>query len=264
MESHGSLIMISGAKQMPGRSPGGAAPADLRIVRLPIRSHDTPMRVPNNIPIRSLLLLFSVFVAVIVVFLLFGDQVEAWTELAMERSSGKLWQTGLLVVALLVVDVVIPIPSSIVCTAAGIFMGIPAGILAAWIGLTGTVAASYLIGRFATKPAEAVIGKQEFHLLQRFHQRHGIWLLIAMRPVPILSEASVLFAGISRLAPLPVLLVTGLGNLIVAGMYVVLGAWGREADAFLPAFGLSMVLSALFMVVARWRAKTLPTIEKGN
>ena len=111
------------------------------------------------------------------------------------------------------------------------------------------------MGRFATKPAEVVIGKQEFGLLQRFHQRHGIWLLVAMRPVPILSEASVLFAGIARLRPVPVLVVTGLGNVIVAGLYVILGAWGREADAFMPAFGLSILLSAIFMGIAHRQSK---------
>lgn len=220
------------------------------------------MSLREKIPYRTLLLLFTVIVAVIIVFMLFGDRVEEWTELVMLRAQDNLWQIGFLVVALLVIDVVVPIPSSIVCTAAGIFMGIPAGTLAAWIGLTGTVIASYLIGRFATKPAEIVIGKREFDILQRFHQRQGIWLLIAMRPVPILSEASVLFAGISRLHPLPVLVVTGLGNIIVAGLYVILGAWGREADAFLPAFGLSVLLSAIFMGIAHFHAKTINTVEK--
>jgi len=108
------------------------------------------MSLRENIPYRTLLLLFTVIVAVIIVFVLFGDRVEAWTELVMQRAQDNLWQIGMLVVALLVIDVVVPIPSSIVCTAAGMFMGIPAGILAAWIGLTGTVIASYLIGRFAT------------------------------------------------------------------------------------------------------------------
>lgn len=218
----------------------------------------------EKIPVRTLLLLFTVIIAVIVVFMLFGDRVEEWTQIVMLRAQDNLWQIGFLVVVLLVIDVVVPIPSSIVCTAAGMFMGIPAGTLAAWIGLTGTVIASYLIGRFATKPAEIVIGTREFELLQRYHQRHGIWLLIAMRPVPILSEASVLFAGISRLHPMPVLIVTGLGNIIVAGLYVVLGAWGREADAFLPAFGISVLLSAIFMGFAHVHAKTIKTVQKGD
>ena len=216
-----------------------------------------PLR--NKIPVRTLLLLFTVIAAVIIVFTLFGDRVEAWTALVMQRAQDNLWQIGVLVVALLIIDVVVPIPSSIVCTAAGMFMGIPAGILAAWIGLNGTVIAGYLIGRFATKPAELVIGKREFGLLQRYHQRHGIWLLIAMRPVPILSEASVLFAGISRLAPVPVFIITALGNILIATLYVVLGAWGREADAFLPAFAVSILLSALFLGIARWRATTIQT-----
>jgi uncharacterized membrane protein YdjX (TVP38/TMEM64 family) len=221
------------------------------------------MTLREKIPIRTFLLLFGVIAVVITTFLLFGDRVESMTQIAMARSRQAPWQTGLLVVFLLVIDVVVPIPSSIVCTAAGIFMGIAAGTLAAWIGLTGTVVASYLIGRYATKPAEIIIGTKEFELLQRFHQRHGLWLLIAMRPVPILSEASVLFAGISRLPLVPVLLATGLANIIVAALYVALGAWGRETDAFMPAFGLSIALSAVFMGIARWRSKSNQTVEKG-
>lgn len=213
----------------------------------------------NQIPIRTLLLLLTVIVAVIVVFLLFGDAVEAWTLSAMEQSQSHPLYVGLLVVALLMIDVVLPIPSSVVCTAAGIFLGLGRGTLAAWIGLNGTVLASYLIGRYAASPAEHLIGKQEFALLQRFHKRHGLWLLLAMRPVPILSEASVLFSGISRQPLLPVLAVTALGNLVVAAAYVVVGAWGREADAFLPAFGISIALSAVMMVIARWRTRAQMT-----
>ena len=222
------------------------------------------MRLRDKIPVRTLSLLLAIIFFVIVIFVLFGEPVEAWANGLMQHSQNHIWKTGLLVVALLVIDVVVPIPSSIVCTAAGIFMGITAGTLAAWVGLTGTVLASYLIGRYATKPAEGIIGKQEFLLLRQFHQRHGLWLLIAMRPVPIFSEASVLFAGIARLGLWSVLLVTGPANLIVAGMYVALGTWGRETQTFLPAFGLSIMLSAIFMGIAHWRSKSMHTTGKGT
>lgn len=224
-----------------------------------------PMPVRENIPVRSLLLLTAVVAAVMAVFLLWGERLEVWTDQTMTHSAAHPWQIALLVIVLLGIDVAVPIPSSVVCTAAGIFLGIPSGTLAAWLGLMLTVAASYLIGRYATRPAEAVIGPREFALLQRFHAKHGLWLLVAMRPVPMFAETSVLFAGIARLPPLPVMVATGLANLIVAGMYVILGAWGRQADAFLPAFGLSLLLSAIFMAVARWRTTSTTTrIAKGN
>lgn len=209
----------------------------------------------HKIPIRTLFLLFTVIFAIIVSFLLFGEGIEAWTESLIERTRNHPLQIGVLVIFLLMIDVVVPIPSSLVITAGGMILGVAAGVLASLIGLTGTVLIGYLIGRYAARPAEKLIGAREVEIMHVFQRRFGLWLLLAMRPVPILAEASVLFSGILRQPVIPVFAVTGLGNLVVSVLFVSVGLWGRESDAFLLSFAISILLTALLMAIAQWRIR---------
>jgi hypothetical protein len=56
-----------------------------------------------------------------------------------------------------------------------------------------------------------------------------------------------------------VLAVTALGNAGVSLVYAAVGAWGRLSAAFLPAFGVSILLSgALLLGLRRNRATPQP------
>ncbi len=207
-------------------------------------------------PIRTACLLTLVLLAIIVPFCLFGTSVNAWTDRLIAQASTHRLTAGALLTALLAVDIVMPVPSSLVSTACGLALGFLGGTLASFIGMTISATAGYFIGRYAAAPAETLIGKDEVALLNSFTARHGVWVLLALRPVPVLAEASVLFSGLSR-QPLPrVLAVTALGNLAVSAVYAAVGVWGRLSDSFLLAFGASMLLSGLLML---WLRRTRPT-----
>lgn len=208
-------------------------------------------RKPFMIPIRSLLLFVAVVAFVLVGFALFGDTVDAWTEARLAEAQQRPFLTAMILMALLLVDIVFPVPSSVISTACGIFLGVWAGTLASFAGMTGTVVAGYALGRYAAKPTEYLIGAREAEMLHAFHVRHGLWLLLALRPVPVLAETSVLFSGIARLRFGPVLAVTAIGNLSVSLVYVLVGVWGRKSGSFLLAFGVSIVVTGLVFLVSR-------------
>ena len=74
--------------------------------------------------------------------------------------------------------------------------------------------------------------------------------------MPVLAEASVIFAGLGRMdvtrAAWPLLL----GNAAVSLIYAWVGDGGRSPDAMLPAFLGSLALSALLMAAAwLWRRR---------
>jgi len=82
------------------------------------------------------LLFVLVLIAIVVVpFILFGSSLEAWTFglITPERSAPVIAIAGIL---LLVVDVLLPIPSTFVASGLGAMLGAPLGILATAIGLT--------------------------------------------------------------------------------------------------------------------------------
>jgi len=206
-------------------------------------------------PWRTLTLLLAVLLAVIVPFLLFGASVDAWAERVIARAAAHPFSTGALLTLLLASDILMPVPSSLVSTACGMTLGFAMGTLASFSGMSITTVAGYLIGRYASAPAEQVIGKSDVAFLRRFHERHGLWLLLALRPVPVLAEASVLFFGLSRRPFLPMLAVTAAGNLAVSAVYAAVGAWGKSSDSFLPAFGASILLSGVLLLGVRFKRK---------
>ncbi len=205
---------------------------------------------------RSGVLLALVLLAIIVPFVLFGGAVDAWAGRLVAQAESHRRATGLLLMLLLAVDIVLPVPSSLVSTACGMALGFFGGACASFVGMSLSAATGYGIGRALSRSAGRFIGQGESALLRTFHARYGVWMLLALRPVPVLAEASLLFSGLSR-QPVPgVVAATALGNAAVSLVYAAVGAWGRRADAFLPALGVSLLLAGLlFRVLSRWRAR---------
>jgi uncharacterized membrane protein YdjX (TVP38/TMEM64 family) len=209
----------------------------------------------QTIPFRSIALVTAVMLAVIVPFLLFGGAVDAWAEGVIDRAGENRFLPGLLLALLLASDILVPVPSSLVSAACGMTLGFWGGTGASFAGMSVTALAGYLIGRYASPYAGRLIGERETALLRAFHRRHGVWLLLALRPVPVLAEASVVFSGVSRLPFRQVAAVTALGNLAVSAVYAAIGVWGSLSGSFVPAFLASMALSGAMIAVMRMKGK---------
>ncbi len=214
-------------------------------------------------PCRALALLACVAVAIIVPFCLFGPAIDAWTDRLLLQADAHRWATGAALTLLLATDIVLPVPSSLASTACGLTLGFAGGALASFLGMSLSAAAGYALGRSVSGAARRLIGQRESELLAAFHRRHGAWMLLALRPVPVLAEASVLFSGLVR-QPLPgVVAATALGNAGVSLAYAAVGAWGRISDSFLPAFGASLLLSGVALAVMRRPSKAAATSASG-
>ncbi len=205
----------------------------------------------HKLPRRTLALVIAVCLFVIIPFLIWGDAVNAAAGSLIGQAQERRLLTGLALTALLAVDILLPVPSSLVSTACGMTMGFVGGTAASFMGMTISVLGGYLLGRFSAAYAEKMIGSAETEMLRRFQARYGVWLLLLMRPVPVLAEVSVLFSGISRCPFLIVFLMTALGNLAVSAAYAAVGVWGGLSDSFIPAFLASIALSGLLMLLAR-------------
>jgi uncharacterized membrane protein YdjX (TVP38/TMEM64 family) len=204
-------------------------------------------------PVRSIALIVAVLLAIIAPFLLFGGAVDAWAGGVIARAESNRLLTGGLLALLLASDILMPVPSSLVSTACGMTLGFWGGTCASFAGMSVTALAGYCIGRYAAPSAARLIGAREAALLRDFHRRHGVWLLLVLRPVPVLAEASVVFSGVSRLPAGRVAAVTALGNLVVSAVYAAVGVWGSLSDSFIPAFLASMGLSGAMIAVMRMR-----------
>ncbi len=202
-------------------------------------------------PWRTLLLATVVAVLVIVPFVLYGAAVEAWTRAFVAGAAEHPARVAAVLGGLLVVDVLAPIPSSLVSTACGTLLGFPLGWLVSSLGMTISGVAGYLVGRALTPGARRAIGERELAMLERLYARWGIWVLAILRPVPVLAEASVVFAGLARVSRRAGFVALVLSNLGISAVYVAVGSTAALHHTFLTAFLAALLLPGLAMLLAR-------------
>ena len=205
----------------------------------------------KRLPVRATLLFFAVAFAIIVPFCIWGGAIEAWFDGQMKLASAHPERTALVLFGLLATAIVLPVPSSLVSTCCGLTLGFPVGFLISFMAMNVSAGLGYLLGRFGARYAANLIGVRDQKILESFARNGAKWLLLLLRPVPVLAEASVLFSGIARQ---PIKRAAGevlLGNVIVSAVYVAVGTWGKTADSMLLALGATLVVAGICLVVGR-------------
>ncbi|HIV09904.1 MAG TPA: VTT domain-containing protein [Candidatus Spyradenecus faecavium] len=201
---------------------------------------------------KTVWLLLGVGAAILVPFALFGGPIEAWFGRLADPAAGTARRVmGGVLFGLLAFDVVLPVPSSLASTLCGVLFGLWGGFWISFGAMTVSAALGYALGWLCSGWARRAIGEREDALLRDFLRRYGTPVLIALRTVPVLAEASTLFAGIGRMAPLRAAPPLLLGNAAVSLIYAWVGALGHSADAMVPAFLGSLALSGLLLLGAR-------------
>jgi uncharacterized membrane protein YdjX (TVP38/TMEM64 family) len=172
------------------------------------------------------LLLAAILLALILVpFALFEDSMTAWARDFLMRPQAS-WILASGIAALLAGDLLLPVPSSIVSTAAGALLGFAAGTLASWAGMTAGCVLGYWLGvRAAREPARRILGEAEMLRMVRAQRRWGAWTVLLLRPIPVLAEASVVYAGMGALPFHRFLALTAAANLAISAVYAYLGAF---------------------------------------
>ena len=198
--------------------------------------------------LRWTLLMGLVLALIVVPFVLFGEQIEAGTGAFLEDAEQRPWLNAAVLGGLLAADILLPVPSSIVSTGCGMVLGFLAGTLVSLAGMSISCAAGYALGRVARPAAERLLGPREAVRLEALRGRFGDWLIVLTRPVPVLAEGAVLFAGMGRMPPARFFALSTLANLGISAAYALIGASTRS---FLVAFVAAVALSGLFMLIAR-------------
>ena len=165
--------------------------------------------------LRWILLFALTLVAILIPFLLWGEAIEAWTTAFLRSGAGR-WTVAAVVAGLLASDLALPVPSSLVSTAAGALLGFGAGTLASWVGMCLGCTLGYWLGTAGRSDLERVVAARD---------KYGDWILVLFRPVPVLAEASVLFAGLSRVPWRRFAVLTFTANLAVSAAYAYAGAY---------------------------------------
>jgi uncharacterized membrane protein YdjX (TVP38/TMEM64 family) len=186
--------------------------------------------------------LFLALVALVFLpFLLWGDVLEAaFTQAgaaAWLSSYGRwAWAAGL---ALLVVDLFLPVPATVVMAALGYVYGAVVGGLVAAAGsfLAGTLA-YWLCRRFGRGVARRIAGAAGLEKGERLFATIGGWLVALSRWLPVLPEVVACMAGLARMPARTFHLALACGSVPLGFTFAALGQAGAEQPV------LALVLSA--------------------
>ena len=189
---------------------------------------------------------------VLLPFVLFGEQFEAFGK-QITQSDTSRWLVAGAVFSLLALDVFLPVPSSIVSTGAGVLLGFAAGTTVVWSGMMAGSLLGYAVGSRGAAAARKLVGEHGIARAADLVKRYGDLTIVLCRPVPVLAEASVVFAGLVRANYGRFLRLTVTSNLGIAAGYAAVGAYSRRLDtySFLIAFLGALLLPGIFILISR-------------
>lgn len=192
-----------------------------------------------------LLLLSGLLALILVPFALLDAPLSAIIAGKLDRAGGQMLAAAL-VVGALTADILLPIPSSIVSVAAGALLGWAGGTLAVTAGMILAVSSGHWLGRaVGPRLLPKMLPEGERHRLFRLVGRHGVWMVAALRAVPVLAEASAIVAGMAGI-PLSRLLPTCLASSFgIAVLYAGTGSLTVPLFADVVLFPAALVLALL-------------------
>ncbi len=185
-------------------------------------------------------------VLVLIPFLLWGD----WFQESFDAAATRAWLQGLgpwgwlAAVALLVGDLILPVPATPVMSALGWVYGAIAG------GLIGA-AGSFLSGSLAyglcralgEQAARRLLGEHDLERGRRLFSGAGGWIVALSRWLPVLPEITCCMAGLTRMPPVRFFSSLACGSVPMAFVFAWVGSRGEESP------GTTMLLCIVLPVV---------------
>jgi uncharacterized membrane protein YdjX (TVP38/TMEM64 family) len=160
---------------------------------------------------------------------------------------GWAWLAG---VGLLVGDLVLPVPSTIVMSALGVIYGAFVGGLLAGAGSLMGGIAGYWLSRLVGRPmAVWLVGEEAFCRTETLFARGGSWLVLTSRWLPVFPEAVSCLAGLARMPFKTFLAASATGSLPMGFAFAGIGALAQERQGL--AMGLSIILPVLSWLIGR-------------
>jgi uncharacterized membrane protein YdjX (TVP38/TMEM64 family) len=154
-------------------------------------------------------------------------------------------------VGLLVADVLLPVPSSLVMVAHGALFGVVVGTLLSLSGSVGAAMFGFAIGRRGGRFLNRVVTPAEQSRANDLLARWGALAIIVTRPIPLLAETVAIMSGTSSLGWRTVALASAVGSLPPALLYALTGAAVANFQNTSLMFGVVLLIAGLFWLIGR-------------
>ena len=180
------------------------------------------------------------------------------TDLMQENGGAVAALVGL---ALLWVDILLPIPSSLIMIANGALFGMWIGAALSLVGGLGASMIGFYLGSKGAKVISKWISIEEQERATRILKRWGPLAIILSRPIPILAETVAIFAGAAGIKPGKMVGFSLLGLVPTVLIYAFTGQYANDMESGMYAFLLVAGVATLFFIIGRmWR----PPVEESQ
>jgi uncharacterized membrane protein YdjX (TVP38/TMEM64 family) len=152
-------------------------------------------------------------------------------------------------VGLLIADVVLPVPSSIVMVAHGALFGVLWGTVLSLIGSTGAALFGFAIGRRGGRALEWIVTPAERARANNVLERWGPLAITITRPVPVLAETVAIMAGTSSMSWRSLIVASLAGSLPPALLYALTGAAVADLQNTALMFVVVLLVAGLFWLI---------------
>lgn len=164
------------------------------------------------------------------------------------------WLGVVLFVALYALATLMPVPKAVFSLASGAIFGVTLGLLATMTGAVLGASAAFASTRLLGRNVVDRYGGHRVGWLDATFARRGILAVIALRLVPVVPFTAMNYAaGLTSVRWRDYVLGTVVGIAPSAGVYTVLGAYGRDPGAWPFRVALiSLIALTVFAVTGAW------------
>ena len=183
-----------------------------------------------GLKLKSVKLFLGVFIFFLITYIFFDllFNVSSRSELYIKSLPANL-NTALIIILLLIADILLPIPASIVMVVSGMLFG---GFLGGLIALIGSLAGSTINFQISRILGRVKIQKwmkdREYNNLSMVMHKYGAYIVILTRMIPLAMESVSLIAGISNTKLKKFIVLNVIGFLPIIFFYSYTGAFYKE------------------------------------
>jgi uncharacterized membrane protein YdjX (TVP38/TMEM64 family) len=166
-----------------------------------------------------------------------------------DRITGGGWAAATIGGGLLLLDVFIPIPSSVIMIAHGAAFGVLGGFLLSLGASIGGAMIGWWIGQRGSTWMNRIVSPNEKRQANEFILKYGLLAIIISRLLPIIAETVAVMSGTTDLGWRRVLMATAIGSIPPALIYAIAGSATTDI-----ASGAMVTAGVIILAVIAWLA----------
>lgn len=181
--------------------------------------------------------------------------IRIFTDPTELMQQGRGW-AALIGGGLLVADVFIPVPSSVVMIAHGAILGIWVGFFVSFFASITGAMLGWWLGRNCQGWVLKRVSETEQQRAKGLVESYGVFAIVVSRMLPIVSETISIMSGLSGMDWKQFLIASALGSVFPALVYSIAGAFSTDFfSGSIVAAGVFVIVSVSWLISRKWGQK---------